>query len=139
MHTTFLAAAALIAGFATTAGAQGSGIKLSDVAGKWTVKGSVGPNDSVVVTSVVNATANPKTWTLTYPNRDPLPMRVVASGGDSIVTEVGPYPSMLRKGQTVTLLHSVGHYKGDTMTGWFEAHYSSGDVVKGKQEATRSK
>jgi hypothetical protein len=139
MRTTFLAAAALIAGFAATAGAQGSGIKLSDVAGKWTVKGSVGPNDSVVVTSVVNATANPKTWTLTYPNRDPLPMRVVASGGDSIVTEVGPYPSMLRKGQTVTLLHSVGHYKGDTMTGWFEAHYSSGDVVKGKQEATRSK
>jgi hypothetical protein len=37
---------------------------------------------------------------------------------------VGPYPSMLRKGQTVTLLHSVGHYKGDMMTGWFEAHYS---------------
>jgi hypothetical protein len=138
MRATFLVSAALIAGFAATAGAQGSGIKLSDVTGKWTVKGSPA-NDTVVVTSVVNATANPKTWTLTYPNRDPIPVRVVASGGDSIVTDVGPYPSMLRKGQTVTLLHSVGHYKGDMMTGWFEAHYSSGDVIKGKQEATRSK
>jgi hypothetical protein len=139
MRTTFLVSAALIAGFAATAGAQGGGIKLSDVTGKWAVKASVGPNDSVVVTSVMNATSNPKTWTLVYPNRAPLPVRVVASGGDSIVTEVGPYESMLRKGQTVTLLHSVGHYKGDMMTGWFEAHYSSGDVVKGKEEATRSK
>jgi hypothetical protein len=139
MRTTFLVSAALITGFAATAGAQGNGIKLSDVTGKWAVKASVGPNDSVVVTSVMNATANPKTWTLTYPNRAPLPVRVVASGGDSIVTEVGPYESMLRKGQTVTLLHSVGHYKGDMMTGWFEAHYSSGDVVKGKEEASRSK
>jgi hypothetical protein len=138
MRTTFIVSAALIAGFAATAGAQGSGIKLSDVAGKWTVKGSPA-NDTVVVTSVVNATANSKGWTLTYPNRDPIPVRVVTSGGDSVVTEVGPYPSMLRKGQTVTVLHSVGHYKGDMMTGWFEAHYSSGDVIKGKQEATRSK
>jgi hypothetical protein len=139
MRTTFLASAALIAGLAATAGAQGSGIKLSDVTGKWAVKASVGPNDSVVVTSVTNATANPKTWTLVYPNRDPIPMRIVASGGDSIVTEAGPYPSMLMKGKTVTVLHSVGHYKGDTMTGWFEAHYLSGEVVKGKEEATRSK
>jgi hypothetical protein len=138
MCTSFLVSAALIAGLAATAGAQGSAIKLSDVAGKWAVKASPA-NDTVVVTSVVNATSNSKGWTLAYPNRDPIPVRVVASGGDSVVTEVGPYPSMLRKGQTVTLLHSVGHYKGDTMTGWFEAHYSSGDVIKGKQEATRSK
>jgi hypothetical protein len=137
MRTSFIVSVALIAGFAATAGAQGS-IKLADVTGKWSLKASPA-NDTVVVTSVVNATANSKTWTLTYPNREPIPMRVVASGGDSIVTEVGPYPSMLRKGQTVTLLRSVGHYKGDTMTGWFEAHYSSGDVIKGKQEGTRSK
>ncbi len=137
MRTSFLVAA-LIAGFAATASAQGSGIKLSDVTGKWAIKASPA-NDTMVVNSVMNATANPKTWTLTYPNRDPIPMRVVASGGDSIVTEIGPYPSMLRKGQTVTLLRTVGHYKGDMMTGWFEAHYSSGDVIKGKQEGTRSK
>ncbi|MFI5249635.1 MAG: hypothetical protein ACHQTF_06690 [Gemmatimonadales bacterium] len=137
MRTSFIVSVALIAGFAATAGAQGS-IKLADVTGKWSLKASPA-NDTVVVTSVVNATANSKTWTLTYPNREPIPMRVVASGGDSIVTEVGPYPSMLRKGQTVTLLRSVGHYKGDTMTGWFEAHYSFGDVIKGKQEGTRSK
>jgi hypothetical protein len=137
MRIAVLVSVALIAGYAATAGAQGSGLNLSDVAGKWAIKGH--PNDSVVVTSVVNATSNPKTWTLTYPNRAPLPMRVLASGGDSVVTEIGPYESLLRKGQTVTVLHSVGHYKGDTMTGWFEAHYSSGDVIKGTQEGTRSK
>jgi hypothetical protein len=138
MRTSFLVSAALVAGFAATAGAQGS-MKSPDVTGTWALKGSVGPNDSVVVSSVMKATADSKTWTLTYPNRDPLPLRVVASGGDSVVTEAGPYPSMLRKGQTVTLLHTVAHIKGDMLTGWFEAHYSSGDVVKGKEEGTRSK
>jgi hypothetical protein len=136
MRHTLLLSAALIAGSAIAARAQGS-IKLSDVAGTWEAKSTVGPNDSVVVTSVMNATANRKGWTLTYPNRDPIPVRVVAMGGDSVVTEVGPYPSMLRPGQTVTLLHQVGHYKGDKMTGTFEAHYGSGPVVNGKTEATR--
>jgi hypothetical protein len=138
MRTTLFISVALIAGLAATAGAQGS-MKGPDVTGKWALKASVGPNDSVVVTSVMNATADSKTWTLKYPNRDALPMRVVASGGDSVVTEVGPYASMLRKGQTVTLLHSVVHVKGDMLTGWFEAHYSSGDVVKGQETGTRSK
>src|ERR1700722_13942405 len=97
MRTIVLVSAALIAGFAATAGAQET-IKLSDVAGKWAVNGRPG-NDTVVVHSVVAATANPKTWTLTYPNREPLPMRIAACGGETIVAEAGPSPSMLRKGQ----------------------------------------
>jgi len=57
--------------------------------------------------------------------------------GDSVVTEAGPFPSVLRPGQTVTLLRSVAHFKGDTMSGTFEATYENGDVVKGKTLATR--
>jgi hypothetical protein len=35
------------------------------------------------------------------------------------------------------LLRSVAHFKGDTMSGTFEATYENGDVVKGKTLATR--
>ncbi len=108
------------------------------VAGTWEGKSTIGPKDSVVVTNVVTATANTKGWTLKFPNRDLLPARIIAAGGDSVVIEVGPYESILRKGQQVTT-RTTGHYKGDVMTGTFEAKYTNGDVVKGKSAATRAK
>ncbi len=121
------------------AAAQG-GIKLSDVAGTWTTKSMVGPKDSVVTTSLVSAAADEKAWRLHLRGgREPIPVRVVAIGGDSVVTEAGPFASVVRPGQTVTLLRSVAHYKGDAMTGTFEAHYGSGDVLKGKTAGTRKK
>ena len=118
--------------------AQAGGIKLSDVAGTWVGKSMVGPKDSVLSTWVLTATADGKGWTFKRPKGDPYPVRIVAVGGDSIVTEVGPYPSVLRAGQTVTT-RFVGHYHGRKMTGTFEAHYPSGDVVRGKLRATRRK
>ena len=121
-----------------TAQAQGGGIKLSDVAGTWVGKSMVGPKDSVISTWVLTATADGKGWTFKRPKGDPYPMRIVAVGGDSIVTEAGPYPSVLRPGQTTTT-RFVGHYHGRRMTGTFEAHYPSGDVVRGKLAATRKK
>lgn len=129
--------------YALAAGAQAApaapaGIKLSDVAGSWNVQTLVGPKDSVVITTVLTITADGKA-TMRFPKGDPIPVRVVRIDGDSVVTEAGPFPSALRPGQTVTLLHSVTHYKGDTSTGWFEAHYSSGDVFKAKNAGTRKK
>jgi hypothetical protein len=116
--------------------AQGGGIKLSDVAGTWEGTSMVGPKDSVFATWVLTATADGKGWTEKFPNRDPYPMRIIGMGGDSIVTEMGPYPSVLRRGQMVTTRY-VRHCKGNTMTGSFEAHYATGDVVRGKIAATR--
>lgn len=146
MHRTFLVSAALLTSCALVAGAQnpapGGGIKLSDVVGTWDSKASVGPTDSVTVTSVasvITATADGKSWSMKFPSGNPVPVRVVAVGGDSVVTEAGPYPSMLRPGQTVTLLRTVGHYKGDTMTGTFEAQYTTGTPVHGTVKATRKK
>jgi hypothetical protein len=133
------AAAAAPAVPAAPAAPAAQGIKLSDVAGTWTVKTLVGPKDSVVITTVVTQTADGKGATMQLPNHEPIPVRVVATGGDSVVTEAGPYPSALRPGQTVTLLRSVGHYKGDAMWGTVEAHYASGDVFKGKTAGTRKK
>jgi hypothetical protein len=99
----------------------------------------IGPKDSVVVTTVLTATASGKGWTMKFPKGWPVRLRVVARGGDSVVTEAGPYPSYLRPGQTVKLLRTVSHYKGDQMTGTFVAQYASGDNVSGKLVATRRK
>ena len=129
-------AACAIAAVWTPLQAQGSGIKLSDVAGTWDGKSMVGPKDSVFASWVLTATADGKGWTEKLINRGPYPLRIITMGGDSIVTEMGPYPSVLRRGQTVTTRH-VRHFKGNTMTGSFEAHYATGDVVRGKIAATR--
>ena len=144
MRAFLLAATVTLIGHSTAVSAQAQapaqrgGIKLSDLAGTWDTKTMVGPKDSVAVTSVVTATADRKGWTLRLPNRDAIPVRVVAVGGDSVVTEAGPFQSVLRPGQMVTT-RTVGHYKGDTMTGTIEARYASGDVVRLKTAATRKK
>ena len=71
MRRTLLVSAALLAGSAAAARAQGGAVKASDVAGTWDTKASVGPKDSVVVTSVITVSADGKSWTMKYPNRDP--------------------------------------------------------------------
>jgi len=124
-----------LVGFVTTAAAQ----KAPGAAGSWNGESMIGPKDSVVVTYALTIAADGKSATMKFPNRDPIPTRILAMGGDSIVSEAGPYPSILRPGQTVKSLRTVAHYKGDTMTGTFEAQYANGDVVKGKTRATRAK
>jgi len=124
-----------LVGLVTVAAAQ----KVSGAAGTWNTKTMIGPKDSVATTFVLTIAADGKSATIKFPSRDPIPTRILAMGGDSVVTEAGPYPSILRPGQTVTSLRAVAHYKGNTMTGTFEAHYTNGDVVKGKTEATRAK
>ncbi len=151
MRRILLLSAVAFAAGATAAGAQNpppapapavqpqrSGIRLADIAGSWEGKSMVGPKDSVIVTYVITATADPKGWTITYPGRDPIPTRIVTVGGDSIVTESGPFASILRPGQMVTT-RTTSHYTADTATGTFEAHYASGDVIRGKVAATRKK
>ena len=123
-----------LVGFVTTAPAQKAG-----AAGSWNAKTMIGPKDSVVATYVLTIAADGKSATMMFPNRDPIAVHILAMGGDSVVTEAGPFPSVVRAGQTVNSLHAVAHYKGNTMTGTFEAHYANGDVLKGKTTANRSK
>jgi len=63
---------------------------------------------------------------------------MVPIGGDSIVWESGPYPSFVKPGQMVTT-RTVGHFKGDKMTGSWEGRYASGGVARGKREEPRKK
>lgn len=131
---------AVLFGFTTAAAAQApAAIKLADVAGVWDAKSLVGPNDTVGVKSVLTVTATDSGWTMLLAGRDPIAVRVVAMGGDSVVTEAGPYPSILRAGVTVTSLRTVAHYSGDQMSGMFWAEYSTGDKASGKVTATRRK
>ncbi len=139
MLSTLALITSALAAWGQAAPAAPSGIKLSDIAGNWATKTLVGPKDSVVLTGVFTATADGKGGTMQFPNHEPIPTRVVAVGGDSVITEAGPYPSALRAGQTVTLLRIIAHYKGDVMNATFEAHYASGEVLKGKLAGTRQK
>ena len=98
----------------------------------------IGPKDSVAGRYELVATGNRDGWTIKLPNRPPLPVRIVATGGDSIVFEVGPFESILRRGETVRT-RTTGHYHGDAMTGTIEAYYASGDTLHEKTTATRKK
>jgi hypothetical protein len=104
----------------------------------WRMQTLAGTSDSVVVTSALFMAPDGKSWVLKLPDRAPVPVRMVASAGDSMVTEAGPFPSVLRPGRTVTLLHMVAHVYNKDMTGTMEAHYDSGDVFRGRIRASCS-
>src|SRR3989442_7473678 len=92
----------VLAGYAAAANAQkpaepkGAGMKCS----AWETKTMAGPKDSVVTTSVLEATADGKGWSLQGANSPhAIPGRVITTGGDSMVTEAGAVPSVLWPGQ----------------------------------------
>jgi hypothetical protein len=122
-------------GFVTIAAAQ----RAHGAIGTWKAQALLGPKDSVVVAYALTVAEDGKSATIEFPNRDPIPGRVVVLAGDSIVIEAGPYASSLKAGLTVTSFRTVAHVKGDTMTGTFVADYSNGEVHKGKIKAARAK
>ena len=50
---------------------------------------------------VLTATSTRDGWTISFPDREPIPVRVIAVQGDSVVTEAGPFESAIRKGVQV--------------------------------------
>ena len=111
---------------------------LADAAGKWTYVAKTPTGDTVLVTAELNATADAAGWTIAFPGRKPIPMTVTVSG-DSAMTKAGPYPSVLRKGVTVTT-EGVVRMSGGKMVGTSTAHYSvkTADSVRALViEATR--
>jgi branched-chain amino acid transport system substrate-binding protein len=85
----------------TPLGAAGVGapLSLADIAGRWNIRAVPETGDPMTTTAVLHATANASGWTMDYPpNRDPIPVRVIAVAGDSVVLEWGPYLSVRRPG-----------------------------------------
>jgi hypothetical protein len=114
-------------------------ISLADVAGKWKLR-TMDEAGGNVVESELTATADTSGWTLTRPNGKSVPVRVVAVGGDSIITEAGPYESALRKGVPVRV-HTVIRLREGKLVGTTEARYTmkGGDSVANRPtEGTRA-
>jgi hypothetical protein len=96
--------------------------------------------DTVLTTYTLVATSDQNGWTLTFPGRDPIEVRVLSISPDSIVTETGPYPSAVQKGVTVNLVHSNLRLEGDKISGMGLVHYdkkTADSLVTLRQEGTR--
>jgi hypothetical protein len=123
----------------TVAPAPAPMIALADLVGKWKQETRGENSDSVLVTSEVNATADPTGWTLLLPGRPEMPLRITVSG-DSLITASGPYESVLRKGVQVTT-EGVLRKQGDKLVGITRAHYQratgADSVVTLRTELTR--
>lgn len=97
-----------------------------------------GTSDTVI-TAITFAFADNRKVTVAYPNRAPLVGRILAIGGDSVVVDYGPYPSLTRAGHGVTNVHNVLHINNHRMTGTFLAKFDDGQTLTGHVEAAQSK
>lgn len=106
----------------TTTSTAPAPVNLADVAGTWNVRAvPASGTDTTPTNSVITATANTSGWTITFPGRKPIPMKVTVDA-DSIMTEAGPYPSVRRKGTQVTTT-GVMRLQGGNLVGNTTAHF----------------
>jgi len=123
----------------TAVGASPTTSTLDDIAGTWDMRILSVNADSTLGTFVLTATRDTTGWTMTAPNRQPVPVRVVAVQGDSVVTEAGPFESFLRAGLQVRT-RGVMRRQGDRLVWRTEARYQTGagdSVVNVRSEGTR--
>ena len=97
-------------------------ISLSDIAGMWKTR-ATNESGAVVGEAELLATADSSGWTLTFPQQKPIPVRVIAVAGDSIVTEAGPYASTRRKGAQITT-RAVNRLQDGRLVATLEARYT---------------
>ena len=96
-------------------------INLADVAGKWNMRSVPMSGDTSATTYVLTATANTSGWTITFPGRKPIPVKVTVDG-DSIMLAAGPFQSVRRKGVQVTT-YGASRLQNGSITGSTTAHY----------------
>ena len=111
---------------------------LADAAGTWEYTAKSATGDTVLVTAELNGSADPTGWTMTFKGRKPEALKVTVSG-DSLLTMMGPYESVLRKGMMVTTEGSL-HMANGKLEGHSVAHYvtNGADSVRHLMiEATR--
>jgi hypothetical protein len=113
-------------------------LSLASLAGTWRVRGFNEAGDSIIGFQLV-ATGETSGWTITFAGRPPIPLRVVAVAGDSVITEGGPYESVLRRGVQVRT-RGVFRLEGDTLVGTTVAHYTTSgpdSLLRVRNKATR--
>ena len=107
---------------ATTA--EATPIVLSELAGTWKVRTTDAQGGTPIETHL-RATGDSSGWTMVGPDNKSVPVRVVTVGGDSIVTEAGPFPSYVLKGAKVSI-RTAYRLQGDKLVGTTEARYKIG-------------
>jgi hypothetical protein len=91
-----------------------------DPTGTWDMR-SVPASGTDTTATTYQLKVDNGTWTLQFPNREPIAARVTADG-DSFVMDAGPYSSVRRSGKMVST-HGVFRVSGDQMTGETTATY----------------
>ena len=127
---------------ATDTAPPASTFSLADIAGTWNVTATPeSGRDTSATRYTLKATADTTGWTITFPNRpQPVPVRVVAVQGDSVVTEAGPFPSVRRQNVQVTT-RNVLRRQGDRLVGSTRARYATtgaDTVLMLRTDATRA-
>jgi len=100
-----------------------AGLTAGDITGKWDMTAVPFSGDTTPTNFVLTATADNTGWTMTFPNRPPVPTRITIDG-DSIITDAGPYESVRRKGVQVRT-NSVLRLEGENLVGTTVARYST--------------
>ena len=96
-------------------------VNLADFAGKWNVRSVPVSGDTTATTYVLTATSTTSGWTIKFPGRAAIPAKVTVAG-DSVEIDAGPYPSVRRKGVTVTTTGGLRVQNGN-LVGTTTAHY----------------
>jgi hypothetical protein len=115
-------------------------IALADVAGKWAIRLMPESGDSTLLSFEMVATGDTSGWMFNFPKRKPVPVRVLAVDGDSIVVEAGPFESNLRKGVQVTS-RTVNRLQDGKLVGATTARYAKSgpdSVAQFRFEGTRA-
>lgn len=93
-----------------------------------------------LVATLLKATDSQQGWSMKFTHMDEaVPANTVFLKGDSVVMEIGPYPSALREGATVQSVTSYLHKDGDAMSGRFHAVYDDGAELDGRLSSERVK
>ncbi|MFL5512319.1 MAG: hypothetical protein ACJ8CN_07785 [Gemmatimonadales bacterium] len=110
---------------------------LGAVAGKWQTR-AISETGATLGTAQLMATPDTTGWTLTFPKQKPVPVRVVAVGGDSIVT-ASQYQDFENKKAQIRN-RAVLRFHGEKMTGILEGHIligGSDSLIHARLEGTR--
>ncbi len=108
--------------------------------GDWMTEAYSMQGDELLVAVMLKATDSPDGWSWKFEHIDePVTANKVTLVGNSVVVQMGPFPSALRAGVTVESVTSYLLVHGDSMSGHFEAVYEGGDELSGRLTGKRVK
>ena len=123
---------------AETAAAPDPAGTLAKFAGRWQVSAQDEAGGELPG-HLVTATSDTTGWSVTFPDRPPVPLRIVEASGDLVVTQTDPYESVIRPGVRTTVLF-ITRVSGDSTRGRLIAMYDvagSNAILRGSTRGMR--